>query len=355
MKKALFFIQNGLGGAERIQIEIAKMLISNGWMIKFSRVASLGTSDKIEQFYPGEADKSVLSYTSQFDFLRKLYHEIKTYNPTVVFASAIHINIRILLLSSFFPKIKFVVRNDNYLFTLPMWKRLLLTASYKLADKVISQTEEMEDELVKIGIKRSNVITLHNPVNVEEIIKNSDAYNPYKNNKKLRFVAVGRFAPQKGFDILLEAFNIVSKEKQDVELYIVGNYDYGNKEVWKQLNRLISKYSLSEKVFFPGFKENPYPYIKNADVFVLSSRYEGLPNALIEAQTLGKPCAATQCIPIISRIISNGINGYTAQSENPPELAQAMLKALKLSEIERTYTPATQDDFIDLFNNLLLV
>ena len=145
---------------------------------------------------------------------------------------------------------------------------------------------------------------------------------------------------------------MVAKKIHDTELYIVGDTTHSNGDVLAQLNRLIAVNSLSGKVFFPGFRENPYPYVKNCNVFVLSSRYEGLPNALIEALFLEKPCAATSCIPIISRIITEGDNGYLASSENPSELADAMLKASKLTEIKNTYKPGSSDDFVSLFNRV---
>lgn len=352
-KTVLIFILNGLGGAEKVQIQIAKFLQQDGWNIHFCSISYKGNDNIIQKYYPDNEKSSSIKFNSQFDFLKQLYHEISIIKPSVVFASAIHINQRLLLLSPLFPKTKFIVRNDNGLYTIPKQQQLTLRLTYKLADKIITQTEEMEYELISLGIKKVKIQTLHNPVNIKEIKKKALSYNPYVSNNYKRFVAVGRFAKQKGFDVLIKAFNLVVEEIPDSELYIVGDTTYGSSEVANELNELISKYQLSGKVFFPGFQDNPYPYVANANVFVLSSRYEGLPNSLIEALALGKPCAATKCIPIISRIIQVGKNGFLATSENPQELAEAMISALKLKDIENTYSPSQDTDFVRLFNDLI--
>ena len=98
-----------------------------------------------------------------------------------------------------------------------------------------------------------------------------------------------------------------------------------------------------------GFQTNPYSYIKYADCFVLSSRWEGLPNVLIEALYLGTPAAAFACIPIIERIVNDGINGYVVKAEDVNGLASAMLDAAKLGRVDFTYKGAGADDYVNLF------
>ena len=351
-KSVLIFIQNGLGGAERVQIEIASMLLKDGWDVKFCMIG-YENNNKIKRFYPDGTEQSEIIIKSQLGLLKDIYKTIKDAHPDVVFASAMHLNQRILLLSPFFPSIKFIVRNENYLYTVPRLKRISLAATYRMADAIISQTEEMEDELVAIGLKKDKIHTVYNPINESQIKSKADESSPFPIDNKVRYVAAGRFAYQKGFDILVDAFALVARENPDSELYIIGDTSHNNGDVFLQLKRAVTDHKLSEKVFFTGFKENPYPYISNGDVFVLSSRYEGLPNALIEALFLKRPCAATSCIPIISRIISEGQNGYLARPNNTSELADAMLKASKLTEIKNTYKPGSHEQFVSLFNLIL--
>ena len=97
---------------------------------------------------------------------------------------------------------------------------------------------------------------------------------------------------------------------------------------------------------------NPYKFVKNADCFVLSSRNEGLPNVLIEALYLGTPVAATTCIPVIKRIVSEGKNGYLAENENFAQLANAMIMASKLGRITSTYNATSNEAYRKLFEDI---
>lgn len=351
-KKALFFIQNGVGGAERVSIEIAKMLISSGWTIDWAVICRKHNTDtsRIESFMPKHNGVIKVENNGQLRFLSQLYKSIKKVKPDVVFASAMHINQRLLLISTLFPKTNFIVRNDNYLYTLPAYKKYILSITYKLADKIIAQTEEMEEELIKTGLPTSKVITLHNPLNAERILEASNEESPFPQDGKIKFVGVGRLADQKGYDILIKAFKNVHDVKPLSTLYIVGDTNYQNGEIYTKLQSMIDSLGIKDSVVFVGFDSNPYKYIKNADVYVLSSRYEGLPNTLIEAQFIGTSCAAVRCIPIIERIIKDGYNGYLAESQNSQSLSEAMLKALSLDNVKMTYNPASSEDFIKIFN-----
>ena len=354
-KRALFFIQNGLGGAERITIEIAKMLISDGWLIDMTIILKNENDDttRIESFLPKKIISiNRISCIGQINFLTKLFNNIKKSDASIVFASAMHINQRILLISPLFPKVKFIIRNDNYLYTLPKIKQKTISLTYRFADAIITQTEEMEIELQNIGLKKNRIHTLHNPINSNRIKSLANVESPFSKDDKLKFVSVGRIAHQKGYDLLIKAFAEVIKVYPKSELYIIGDTNYENGIEYKKLLEIISLLKLSDLIHFIGFDANPYKYIKNADVYVLSSRYEGLPNTLIEAQFLGTPCAAFECIPIIGRIINNGINGYLARPEDTHSLATAMMSTLSINNIKMIYKPSKSEDFVLLFNSI---
>lgn len=357
MKKILVFIQNGLGGAEKISVEIAKMLIEDGWSVVFV-ICDFSIEAKINRvtgILPKEAKYFELFNHSQIGRLKEMYKAINQMSPDVVFCSHMHINQRLLLMSIFFPHVRFIVRNDNNLSYIKKYKRYTLKFTYKFADAVITQTEEMENELVKLGVDGKKIVTLQNPLNIKDIISKANQPSPYcKKEDEIIFIAVGRISHQKGFDILIEAFNIVSKKLPQSVLYIVGNTSSEGGLIYTKLKNQVKSYGLEERVKFVGHQENPYKYINNADVFVLSSRFEGLPNVLIEAQCLGKPCAAVTCIPIISRIIKDGTNGFLAKPEDSHSLADAMIKSLSLNNIELIYVPASAADFQSLFNKVVL-
>lgn len=121
---------------------------------------------------------------------------------------------------------------------------------------------------------------------------------------------------------------------------------------YKKVKNIVISEGISDYVHFIGFDPNPYRWIKYADCFILPSRFEGLPNALIEAMFIGKPCVATSCIPIIDRIIVNGYNGYTVGNEDSDSMAAAMEKAILLSDFEMVYKSADDDEFINIFEKI---
>ena len=228
-------------------------------------------------------------------------------------------------------------------------KRFFLKYTYKNANTIIAQTDEMKDEFIRLGLSDNKIKVLHNFIDEELIINKANELSPFPKDSAVRFVSVGRIAHQKGFDILIKAFKKVVNEIQDSKLYIIGSFEGGDQSVYHELMDLIIQFNLKDKVIFTGYTENPYKYIKNASVYVLSSRYEGLPNVLIESQFLKIPSAATSCIPIISRMVKDGINGYLANNEDPDSLAKAMINASKLNHIDSIYKPSKKEDFINLF------
>lgn len=352
MKRILFFIQDGVGGAEKMTINIQKTLPNNDREFIYCKIIHplKIQPGRIDMLIPETAIITSISWNNQIGLLMQLNNVIRKYKPNIVFSSAIHINQRLLLLSPLFKNIIFIVRNDNYLYTLPAWKRQTLKLTYKLANTVIVQTEEMKNELVKNGVNKNRIVVLHNNIDKESISLKASKENPFPDDNKTRFVSVGRFAPEKGFDILIRAYSEVVKKIPNSELYIIGNYEYNNRKVYDELLLMMKSYNLEDKVYFTGYTSNPYKYIKNASAFVLSSRNEGLPNVLIESQFLGIPAAAFKCIPVIERIVIDGINGFLAEKENHIALAEAMCNAINLNNIPYTYKETTPRDIQQIFS-----
>ena len=121
--------------------------------------------------------------------------------------------------------------------------------------------------------------------------------------------------------------------------------------MYQDIKRLISKYKLSDCIHCVGYQSNPYPYIKYANCFVLSSRAEGMPNVLLESLYLHTPVATTKCIPVISRLVHEGLHGFLAEPENPESLAQAMEKCLNLKDIHSNYDFANLPLYEKIFEN----
>lgn len=347
-KKILVFAQSDVGGAERMSVTITKSLDRDKFKVEYYLVGDFEDERApLKQFIPDDLSVHCIGSCSSILLILKFFFILAKEKPDVVFASVLNINNKLLVLRKLFRHVKFVIRCDNYLYTYNDKQRRIILKTYPNADIIIAQTEEMKQELIdEMHISEDKVVVLQNPVDTETINKKIQTGKiPYSDDGKVRYVASGRFAYQKGFDLLVEAFAIVKKQQPEAELYIVGRNDGGFEDYYNEVKQLIEKHGLQDSVKCVGFQNNPYVYIKYADCFVLSSRWEGLPNVMIESLYLGTPVATFKCIPVIERIVTDGADGYLAEKENVESLAKAMMKASELGRVISVYKSASMDDF----------
>lgn len=172
----------------------------------------------------------------------------------------------------------------------------------------------------------------YNPIPVFDIISKANEAQIYTyNSEKINFVSVGRLEEQKGFDRLIEACRIVKeKVNKGFHIYIIGA---GTK--CAQLNGLIKQYGLEKDITLLGFQPNPYPYIKGADAFLLSSRDEAFPLVVGESIVIGTPVIATDCSGV-SEWLEYGKYGLIM--ENSTEgISEGIIKVLNDLEILDMY------------------
>lgn len=351
-RRVLIFVQDGVGGAERMTAMVGRNLFIQSYDVCFCLVKRRGSSS-ITSFIPDQIRKKYIRCNNGLLSCLLFFFTILVERPAFIFSSVINLNSKLLLLKPLFGRIKFIIRCDNYLSTYSPKQRNIISYTYPYADKIIAQTEEMKNELISnLGVDVQKVIVLHNPIDKSIIDeKMQGAKNPYFNNGNKHFVAVGRFVLQKGFDLLLDAFVKAYQFNNNIELFIVGDTTVGNGDYARLIREKAIKLGVNEIVHYCGYQDNPYPYIKYADCFVLSSRWEGLPNVMIESLYLGTPVAAFMCIPIIERIVDRGVTGFLAEKNNVDDLATAMLDSLKLGRVVSTYKSASIDDFVELFSD----
>lgn len=297
----------------------------------------------ITDFIPQDYPIIRIPKSNALSMIWRMFRIIRRERPHIVFSSVLYLNDKILPLRSLFPSTRFVIRCENYLYTFKGKQRFLVRWLYKLADEIIAQTQEMADELSgDAGIDKGKVHVVQNPIDTELIDKMvANGANPYPNDGKKHIVAVGRFSPQKGFDLLVKAFGLLRQERKDVDLYIVGNTEWGNGEHYSSLMKDVQEKELVDVIHCVGYQQNPYVYINYANCFVLSSRWEGLPNVLIEAQYLGTPVAAFKCIPVVERLVAEGVSGFLAEKENVASLANAIRQALSIGKVEPALRPSS--------------
>ena len=213
---------------------------------------------------------------------------------------------------------------------------------YPRADKIICLSDSMvEDMALHFGIAREKLVRIYNPVDTERLRQLAAARpNPYQGNGP-HLVVAGRLRKEKGFDLLLDAMPAVLLRFPSVRLTILGE---GHDQI--KLKAQAAQLGIAQQVNFLGFQQNPWPYFGNADLFILPSRLEGMPNALLECLALERPVIAADC-PGGIREIQQAVGSINlVPAEDSAALADAIISALcKPPECRRKPAGAALDKF----------
>ena len=203
-------------------------------------------------------------------------------------------------------------------------------------DKILVISEKIEKlfkSLAKNDSQKNKIIRIYNPLDTEEILTKAEKpVERYVFEAKIpTFVSVGTVFPQKGFDRLLKVHKKLLDEGFQHKILIVGDgYDFEN------IKNLKTELGVDETATMLGFTDNPYPYFKNADFYILSSRYEGFPTVLFEAITLKKKIIATD-VSGVREMLKDGDFGLIV--ENSEEgIYNGIKKAITDQTFFQTYT-----------------
>ena len=200
-------------------------------------------------------------------------------------------------------------------------KKFFYKKIISFANKVIVNSLEFKKQMDK----RFNIDAhcIFNPLNIHEILKKSkyakkDTFFITK-KKCLKLINIGRFTDQKDQITILKAANLL-KDKINFKLIIAGR---GVEE--KKLKRYIKDHNLNHLVKIRNFLENPYPVMKQSDFLILSSKYEGLPNVLLEGIVLNKLIISSDCPTGPKEILSKGKGGYLFKIGDYNELSNKII------------------------------
>lgn len=194
--------------------------------------------------------------------------------------------------------------------------RFLIKIFYNFAYKIVAVSDGVKQELLEYNLTKSKLITIPNPS--PTVFLNDLLLKPFDFQYIL---AIGRLHRQKGFDMLLTSFSKI--DNRNIKLVIIGEGD-------EELNLKKQAYSLSisERVIFLPNQNNVYKYYSNSSLFVLSSRYEGWPNVLMESMSCGCPVVAFNCNYGPNEIINSEVNGILVEKESVIKLTSAINKVL---------------------------
>ncbi len=231
----------------------------------------------------------------------------------------------------------------------------LIKRLYPWADGILAVSQGVSDDLSQLlGIPGERIKVIYNPSVVEAEVRKK-AHAPldhpwFRPGRPPVVVAVGRLQIQKDYPTLIHAFAQVRKTRA-ARLLILGE---GPKR--SVLEALVRQLGLEQDVSLPGFVMNPYSYMAQASLFVLSSRWEGLPTVLIEALCCGTPVVSTDCPSGPREILKDGQFGRLVPVEDANALARAILESLEANRISppaESWRPYELESVVSQYVNLL--
>jgi len=209
----------------------------------------------------------------------------------------------------------------------------------KVVNKIVTVSKRIQEILEKnYGIKQKKLKTINNGIEIEKIreFKNENIEN-YKDifsrNNLIKFITIGRLVNIKGHKYLIEAFYKVKMKIPNSILLIIGDGP-----LKFELKALIRKKRLENDIILLGMQENPYKYLAQSDIFVLSSLLEGFPNVLIEALACGLPIISTNCESGPNEILDNNRYGLLTKVMDSEDLAKKMIYLAKNNELMTKYS-----------------
>jgi glycosyltransferase involved in cell wall biosynthesis len=332
-RTTVLFVVHSLigGGAERVLVQLVNQLDRR----RFTPVLALGAAEgPYIADLRDDVEVRVLGGQRARSALVALTKLVWSLRPDVVMSTA-GLNLAVASTRALYPRPTRVllreantptafladIRRDSFR------RARLYRASYKLlyrrADTVICQSEFMLRDLARLGVPASRLVRVYNPVDAEWVRRLASEGPPPERAAGPQLVTVGRLTYQKGYDVLLEALAQVRNQYPDVSLRIIGDGD--ERDGLEEASRSLG---LANSIQFMGFRNNPYPFVSTADLFVSSSRYEGFSNAIVEAMACGTPVVATDCPSANREVIEEGVSGWLAPPEDPEALAQTICRAL---------------------------
>lgn len=325
MVNILFFLSNlKPGGAQRTIVNIINHLDKS----KYYSTLILFDYNK-NQAYSNLIPKELKIYnldTRGRHSIFKISRIIKVENPDICFATLPQVAKALTLAHKITRhNSKVILRETNYRprKEITLLDYITLKYSYQYSDHIIALTKGLNEQIKKqYKIKDDKITIIYNPVNKQFIEKKiKDSNNPFQENY-FNLVSCGSLIKQKNYIMLLNSMKLI-KEKNfnNIKLHILGEGPLNEK-----LKNLIISSNLDDTVHLVGHKKNPFIYMKHADLFILSSLYEGMPNVVLESLASGTPVLSTDCPTGPKEILGNNEYGWTVPNDNYKEMAEKIIE-----------------------------
>ncbi len=358
---AIMLYRLKFGGAERVMLTLAEAFIKRGLIV-----------DLVLLFYDAKGEFLAstpdginiinLDAPGMLKAAKQLSHYIDRHKPDSIIANGDRCTMAAYLArkrTSIQPRILTVVHNDligplslvspKHRF-LAKIKKIPMSYIYPKLDKVVAVSNGVADSIAKfLNYPRKAIEVIYNPIDIEGIReKAKEPTNHPWFDKKDRpiIISVGRLSPEKDFPTLIKAFALLS-EKTPARLVIIGE---GLERPY--LERLIEELGIGDSVALLGFQDNPYKFVKRADLFVMSSIFEGLPTVLLEAMAIGTPIVSTDCPSGPAELLAQHPERIVPM-RNPNKLAAAILSNMNNGEEENDMSGFNMDTACKSYSDTL--
>lgn len=320
------------GGAERMMANLASGFAKRGFITDLVLAEARGPY--LEQLAP-EVNVVDLKSSGVAASLPRLVHYLRQHQPEALLATLNHASVVALLACRLArAPVRTVIRESNMLFpyqTTALRQRFLKASVrlfYPLASAHVAVSQGVADDLQNFAkLNPKKIYTIYNPVVTASLLERARLVpeHPWLSADRAGppvLLGVGRLAGQKDFATLIRAFAAV-RQVQAARLIILGEGERRS-----DLEALAANLGVAEDVSLPGFVDNPFAFMAHADTFVLSSRFEGLPGALIQAMACGCKVVSTDCPSGPAEILKGGQLAPLVRVGDSEALAQAILKTL---------------------------
>jgi glycosyltransferase involved in cell wall biosynthesis len=332
-----FFIPDlTVGGAEQVVVNIVNGLSSRGYNVELllSRTEGKLQFKLAESVRVVKLSPSPLPIAGVATHIPDLVNYLSRREPAALFPHLNHTSIVSLVGKKLSVVDTKIIPTQHSSFGVSLDKNAkgwvvqkLATRLYPSADEMIAVSNGVADTLVQqMSIQREDISVLHNPVEVEAIRDQADEpvdHEWVEDSEVEVILFVGRLAEQKDLETWLRTFEKVYSKNPNTRGIIVGQ---GSER--KKVTAVAEELGISDVVSIPGYVDNPYRFMEQASVFLLSSRYEGLPTVLIEALACGCPIVSTDCPSGPREILVDGEYGKLVPVGEPNELAEAVIETL---------------------------
>ena len=296
-----------MGGEERVLLNVLRNLIELGYNVDLLITWNHGENNLFENEIPKKVNYEFLF--DNYNGKSKIIKEIYRLRTKTTYLKKVEKIIKEKKYDVIIDYSSNLLKYKNFDIKVPIfaWIHFSLTfgeklsgekvekykKQYKKYDKILTICDTMRDEFVEIlGMDKTKVELVYNPINLEIIRKKAEDVNPKYGNylKEDYFLQVSRLTQQKQPEHLVDIYYKLKQRGIKKKLYFIGN---GEKV--KLIKQKIKEYNLEDDIILLGQIENPYPFFKNAKLFLHTAKYEGLPTVLLESLAFGTPVVAYDC------------------------------------------------------------